>query len=86
MDNKMEDIVSTAQQWAQNNRGLIRGYGFLILGLILLWLTFKIILNMLLFGAGILLLQDACRQLQFTTISNFFDKIFSFLRCNCNTK
>ncbi|MBL4588217.1 hypothetical protein JKY79_02635 [Candidatus Babeliales bacterium] len=82
-NNKIESILSTAQQWAKNNQSLIRGYGFLIFGAFLLYLTFKIIINMLLFLAGLFLVYDGCKKLNFSMATTYFEKICSFIQCNC---
>ncbi|PCI74233.1 hypothetical protein COB28_01410 [Candidatus Dependentiae bacterium] len=82
-NNKMETMVSSAQQWAKNNQSLIRGYGFLIFGAFLLYLTFKIIINMLLFLAGLFFIYDGCKKLNFTMVTTYLEKICNFIQCSC---
>jgi hypothetical protein len=83
MNEKIQELFDAGQRWLGNNQSLIRGYGFLVLGAFLVYLTIKVVLNMMLFVAGVALIYDASRQLQYFQVSNFIEGVFSYLGCSC---
>ena len=84
MNQKMDDLFKNGQEWVQNNQLLIRGYGFMAVGLFLVYLTFKIFLNVLLFTAGVVLIYDASKKLDLQKLSSYIEKVLTFFGCNCS--
>lgn len=84
MSQKIDDLFKIAQEWIQNNQLFVRGYVFMALGLLLVYLTMKIFLNVLVFTTGIILIYDAAKRLELKKISFVFESIFTLLGCNCS--
>lgn len=74
----MADLEKIGKWGADNLTGLLA----IVAGLILLGITYKIILNIILFSVGIILVYFGLVRLKITVIVNFIDNLIKKFKTN----
>jgi len=72
----MADIEKVKKWGADNLTGILA----IVAGLILLGITYKIIINLILFSVGLALIYFGLTKLKITVVTAFMDKIFAKIK------
>lgn len=71
---KSNNIFASIQKWIAEHKTEILGGSVLLAGIILIWFSKEIILNVILFLGGAILLYIGFKLLRITSVTNFVDQ------------
>jgi hypothetical protein len=70
-----KDISEATIKWSNKHISLLKGLGALAFGISLVYLSHKLILNLIVFSAGLLLIYYGLIELRLKKITDIIDKI-----------
>ena len=73
----MPKILSQIMAWANKHLPLLKGLFALVFGISLVYLSSKLLINLIVFLGGILLIYYGLTELKLRKITDFIDKMIS---------
>lgn len=72
---KVKELTQMTVKWGNKHISLLKGLGALLFGTALVYLSHKLILNLIVFTAGLLLIYYGLHMLKLKKITDFIDRI-----------
>jgi len=82
-NDKMEtvkEISKTTMKWGRKNISLIKGLSALLLGIALVYLSHRLILNLVVFSFGLVLIYFGLKELRLKKITDFIDNMIAKIK------
>lgn len=72
---KLKEFSRATLNWSSKHIALLKGLGALLIGILFVYLSHKLILNLIVFSGGLLLIYYGLVKLKLKKITDFIDKI-----------
>ncbi|MCK4517629.1 hypothetical protein KAT92_02555 [Candidatus Babeliales bacterium] len=72
---KLKDLSRSAARWGGKNISIIKGLAALLFGISLIYLSHRIVINLVVFSCGLLLIYYGFGELKLQKITGFIDRM-----------
>lgn len=77
---KLKEYSDATIKWGGKHWSLLKGLGALLFGVLLVYLSHKLIINLIVFSFGLLLIYFGMKELKLKKLTDFADKMVDKIR------